>query len=171
MNKTSSYAHRVWPGAPTTPEEDRDELVYSKRDIDGQKSAMVIAVAKREEEIARLRKMYEREREIAEQWKTAAENQQHSNYTLIQEVERLKGQLKTVETSKHILVEQLTDEVSLHARSSARVEVLQSQLQDALKVMQEAIDDIDCEYPQTARISLRKAIQRIQEASNDKMPS
>lgn len=82
-----------------------------------------------------------------------------------EEVERLKGQLQTVETSKHILVEQLTDEVSLHARSSARVEVLQSQLQDALKVMQEAIDDIDCEYPQTAGISLRKAIQRIQEGT------
>ncbi|MCY9708487.1 hypothetical protein M5X05_30455 [Paenibacillus alvei] len=29
------------------------------------------------------------------------------------------------------MVEQLTDEVALHARSSARVELLQSQLQDA----------------------------------------
>ncbi|PZM62594.1 hypothetical protein [Paenibacillus dendritiformis] len=55
-------------------------------------------------EINRLRGLYERERDIAEQaqrdaeqWKTAAENQQHSNYTLIQEVERLKEECSEYE--------------------------------------------------------------------------
>lgn len=83
-----------------------EELVYSKRDIDGLKSAMVTAVAKREEEIARLRKMYEREREIAEQaqrdaeqWKTAPETQKESNLAILKEVERLKSENDWMKTS------------------------------------------------------------------------
>ncbi|EHQ63654.1 hypothetical protein PDENDC454_04284 [Paenibacillus dendritiformis C454] len=101
------------------------------------------------EEVERLRKMYEREREIAEQMKTAAETlkEENEHFRLHHEVQQ--------SWSLHMIEGQI--------KMGEEIERLQAQLQDALKVMQEAIDDIDCEYPQTARISLRKAIQRIQE--------
>lgn len=98
-------------------EEDRDELVYSKRDIDGLKSAMVTAVAKREEEIARLRKMYERERDIAENeqrdaqyWKVAAETQKENNLAILKEVERLKEENERLKKQLNGLLSTLEDE-------------------------------------------------------------
>jgi len=99
-----------------------------------------------------------------------------------EEVERLKGQLQTVESSKQTLIEQLTDEVALHARSCAKVEMLQSQLKDALTVISDALTDVmdmlevsemehrDMELcPQANMLSLhdelQAAIQRIQEGT------
>lgn len=100
-----------------------------------------------------------------------------------EEVERLKGQLQTVESSKQTLIEQLTDEVALHARSCAKVEMLQSQLKDALTVISDALTDImdmlevsemehrDMELcPQANMLSLhdelQAAIDRIQEVNS-----
>lgn len=82
-----------------------------------------------------------------------------------EEVERLKEELRT--TNITLSTVQGADEI--HAKAMDfnldMVQRLQTQLQDALKVMQEAVNDIDCEYPQTALIALEAAIQRIQEGT------
>ncbi|MGG3839677.1 hypothetical protein ABEV00_21980 [Paenibacillus thiaminolyticus] len=101
----------------------------------------------------------------------AAELFRADGITAWEEVERLK------EENEHFRIHQEVQQswslhmIEIQILMGEENERLQAQLQDALKVMQEAIDDIDCEYPQTAVIALEKAIQRIQEASNDQMPS
>lgn len=73
-----------------------------------------------------------------------------------EEIERLKEELEQTKQLYNNYLDMYTSTVS-------EKNMLKGQLQDALKVMQEAVNDIDCEYPQTALIALEAAIQRIQE--------
>lgn len=139
-------------------EEDRDELVYSKRDIDGLKSAMVTAVAKGEEEIARLRKMYERERDIAEQaqrdaeqWKSSAETQKENNLSLLDEVKGWKTGYKNMKEHRDVLVAENTK--------------LFGRLQDALNTLNWYVDSSMPEYVDDAGVKAAETLDRIQEGT------
>ncbi|BFH11147.1 hypothetical protein P4K96_29095 [Bacillus cereus] len=84
---------------------------------------------------------------------------------LWEEVERLKEENEQFRLHQEVQQSWAFHMIEGQIKMGEEIERLQGQLQDALKVMQEAIDDIDCEYPQTARIALDKAIQRIQEGT------
>lgn len=112
-----------------------------------------------EEEVERLKKQLQASRDSVYGISCEADEARCERNELKVQVERLSK----VIGSQKFEIDALDLEIEYLEEETKKVERLQALLQDSLKTMQEAVNDIDCEYPQTARIGLEKAIQRIQE--------